>query len=134
MIYVDSSVALASLLAEDRTPPASLWQETLIASRLLEYEVWNRINGRRLAASHGDAVRALLAGLALVELVPAVLARALNPFPAPVRTPDALHLATAQFVYQRERSVRVASYDQRLLAAAVALGLPTFDLDGSASA
>ena len=38
MIYLVSSVALAHLLAEDRQPPASLWEETLISSRLLEYE------------------------------------------------------------------------------------------------
>lgn len=37
MIYLDTSVALAHLLAEDRQPPASLWDETLVSSRLLEY-------------------------------------------------------------------------------------------------
>ena len=38
MIYLDTSVALAHLLAKDRAPPDALWQEPLIASRLLEYE------------------------------------------------------------------------------------------------
>ena len=38
MIYVDTSVALAHLFAEDRRPPASFWTETLVSSRLLEYE------------------------------------------------------------------------------------------------
>src|ERR1700684_2599214 len=63
VIYLDSSVALAHLLAEDRSPPESIWKETLVASRLLEYEVWNRIHARRLARSHGEAVRALIGHL-----------------------------------------------------------------------
>jgi len=28
VIYLDTSVALAQLLAEDKAPPARLWQET----------------------------------------------------------------------------------------------------------
>ena len=57
MIYLDSSVALAYLLAEDRYPPNALWHQPIVSSRLLECEVWNRINTRRLADSHGDIVR-----------------------------------------------------------------------------
>jgi len=40
LIYLDSSVALAHLLAENRQPPPSLWDETLFSSQLLEYEIW----------------------------------------------------------------------------------------------
>jgi hypothetical protein len=40
MIYVDTSVALAEILAEDHALPPSFWDESLISSRLLEYEVW----------------------------------------------------------------------------------------------
>jgi hypothetical protein len=47
MIYLDSSVALAYLLAEDRFPPDELWNEQLVSSRLLECEVWNRIVSTR---------------------------------------------------------------------------------------
>jgi hypothetical protein len=47
MIYLDSSVALAHLLAEDRFPPETLWDRPLVSSRLLECEVWNRINAHR---------------------------------------------------------------------------------------
>jgi hypothetical protein len=36
MIYLDSSVALAHLLAEDRFPPDKLWEEQLVSSRILE--------------------------------------------------------------------------------------------------
>ncbi len=39
MIYLETSVALAQLLAEDRRPPDSLWNSELVSSRLTEYEV-----------------------------------------------------------------------------------------------
>lgn len=61
MIYLDPSVALAQLFAEDRQPPEHLWREPLTASRLLRYEAWARVHARRLEAPHGDKVRALLA-------------------------------------------------------------------------
>lgn len=128
MIYLDTSVALAQLLAEDLVPPESLWRETLVSSRLLEYEIWNRINARRLAASHGDAVRALLARVSLLELAPPVLSRALEPFPAPVRTLDALHLASIEFLRSRRQDLALASYDERLSEAAGRLGIPAYPL------
>jgi hypothetical protein len=43
MIYLDTSVALAHLLAEDRHPPDGLWTEVLVSSRLIEYEVWTHL-------------------------------------------------------------------------------------------
>lgn len=128
MIYLDASVALAELLAEDRRPPEELWQETLVASRLLEYEVWNRLNARKLARSHGEAARLLLSRVSMLELAPPVLARALEPFPAPVRTLDALHLAAADFLRSQGQSLHVASYDQRLREGAEALGFSLYRL------
>src|SRR5207248_3261651 len=83
---------------ESRVPPQRLWGEPLSSSRLLEYEVWTRIHGRRLAGSHGESVRALIGRVALVELAPPVLSRALEPFARPVRTLDALHLASMEFL------------------------------------
>lgn len=118
MIYLDTSVVLAHLLAEDRVPPATLWEEPLIASRLLEYEVWNRIHSRRLTDSHSEATRTMLARVGFVEMVPAVLGRALEPFPVPVRTLDALHLATMDFLRNQHQQFVLATYDQRLADAA----------------
>ena len=126
MIYLDSSVALAHLLAEDRYPPEDLWQQQLVSSRLLEYEVWNRIHACRLDRSHGDAVRALVGSVALLELAPPVLARALEPFPISVRTLDALHLASIEFLRERQQQVELASYDERLIAAARALHISLY--------
>jgi predicted nucleic acid-binding protein len=128
VIYLDTSVALAHLLAEDRSPPESIWSEPLVTSRLLEYEVWNRIHARRLAGSHGEAARALISRLALLELVPDVLARMLEPFPVTVGTLDAMHLASIEFLRARGQTVELASFDERQLAAARALDIPILGL------
>ena len=128
MIYLDTSVALAHLLAEDRRPPASLWGEPIITSRLLEYEVWNRIHGRGLGTSHRASVEALLGRLAWVELVRPVLTRAAEPFPAPLRTLDALHLASMDFLLRQGQRIRLASYDERLNAAARKAGIDLYPL------
>jgi predicted nucleic acid-binding protein len=128
LIYLDTSVALAHLLAEDRFPPDALWQEALISSRLIEYEVWTRIHARKLARSHGDEVRALLGRIAFVELSPPVLVRALEPFPKPVRTLDALHLASMDFIQKQGQSLTLASYDARLISVARALRFSLYAL------
>lgn len=124
MIYLDASVALAQLFAEDRQPAEDLWREPLAASRLLQYEVWGRVHARGLEASHGEKVRDLLDAVAYVELTPPVLARALERFPVAVRTLDALHLATLEFLRSHGQAIELASYDRRLLAAARALRIP----------
>ena len=129
MTYVDSSVALAYLLVEERRPAASFWQTSLIASRLLEYEVWCRLHTRGLTAVRGDAARELLARITMVEMSPLVLARALEPFLRPVRTLDALHLAALEFLRQRRLEPVLASYDQRMIEAARALGISIAALD-----
>ena len=128
MIYLDTSVALAQLLAEDRYPPASLWGEPLVSSRLLEYEVWTRIHAQGLDRSHGEGVRLLLGRLAFLELAPPVLARALDPFPTVVRTLDALHLASIEFLRNRRQDVTLATYDDRMIAAARHLSIELFPL------
>jgi hypothetical protein len=124
VIYIDSSVALARLFFERRSPPERFWQENLISSRLLEYEVWNRVHAYGLTGSHTRQARELLMGIELVEMGRAALARVLEPFPLPVRTLDALHLATIDFVRSQADMLELASYDNRLLAAAQALGVP----------
>ena len=96
----------------------------LVSSRLLEYEVWSRIHARGFHRSHNVEVRALLARVDMIEMDKPVLARALEPFPIALRTLDALHLATIEFLRRQGDSVELASYDNRLLAAAQALGVP----------
>jgi hypothetical protein len=127
MIYLDSSVALAHLLAEDRFPPEALWDQPLVSSRLLECEVWNRVKVHQLQNSHGDAVRNLIGRVAMIEMFRPVLERALRPFPVPVRTFDAIHLSALEFVRTQKQSVQLASYDERLLTAARLLEIAVWD-------
>jgi predicted nucleic acid-binding protein len=128
LIYLDTSVALAHLMAEDVRPPDWIWNETLIASRLLEYELWNRLHAKSLADSHAEAAQAIIGRIALLELSGPVLARALEPFPAPLRTLDALHLASADYLIANGQTVQLASYDQRMVVAADAMGIPLVEL------
>ena len=128
MIYIDTSVALAQLLAEDRRPLASLWEQHLISSRLLQYEVWARLNARHLGTSHGEPARLLIGRLALVELAPLILERAMDPFPLPVRMLDALHLASMDYLRNNGQRLELASFDQRMNQVAQAMGFPLFDL------
>ncbi len=128
MIYVDTSVALAHLLAEDRRPPTRLWNETLIASRLIQYEIWTRVHRCNLADSHGATATAILGRIVMLELTPPVLARALAPFPLPLRTLDALHVASIEHLRGQSQTVALATYDRRMTDAARAMGIPLFDL------
>jgi predicted nucleic acid-binding protein len=61
--------------------------------------------------------------LALLELAPPILERALEPFPRAVRTLDALHLASIEFLRGQGQAVQLASYDKRMTEAARALGV-----------
>jgi hypothetical protein len=122
VIYLDASIVLARLLAEDRFPPDAFWARPLVSSRLLAYEVFVRVHARGSGLA-GDA-RRLIDRVSLLELFPAVLARALEPFPLPVRTLDALHLATMVFLRTNDQSIEVTTYDRRLAESAMALGFP----------
>lgn len=124
MIYIDSSVLLADVLSEPRFPSARLWDEELASSRLLAYEVWNRLHAGGAAGSHAERAQALLARTNLMEMSRAELARALEPWPVPLRTLDGLHLATMEFLRRQGERIELASYDNRLVAAAQALGFP----------
>ncbi|MBI2890276.1 MAG: PIN domain-containing protein [Nitrospirae bacterium] len=121
MIYLDSSVLLAELFAEDRAPEPGFWQLPTVSSRLLEYEAWVNVNLRNLASTHGKRLLELMDGVEFVELHPLSLARALEPFPRPVRTLDALHLATAHFIREQGSSIEFATYDRVQAEAARAL-------------
>ena len=90
--------------------------------------IWNRIHARGLGRSHAEEVRGLIGRVAFIEMAPPVLARALEPFAVPVRTLDALHLASIEFLRARRQTLELASYDDRLVAAAQALDIPLYEL------
>jgi hypothetical protein len=76
-----------------------------------------KIAGERLLAA-----RRLVDRVHLVEMTPAVLERALRPFAQPLRTLDALHLATLVFLRDSGLEAGLATYDARLAGAASDLG------------
>jgi hypothetical protein len=94
----------------------------------MEYEAWTRIHARGLASSHAEPLRLLLGRLAILELARPVLGRALEPFPVPVRTLDALHLASVEFLRSQGQQVTLATYDDRVLEAAERMNIPILDL------
>ena len=96
----------------------------MISSRLLQFEVWTRTHSRGLTASHSQVVGLLLKRVHFVEMVEPILARALKPFPSAIRTLDALHLASADFLRSQGEPVAIASYDGRLVTVAQQMGFP----------
>lgn len=127
MIYVDSSVLLSALLVENRRPPASFWSETLVTSRLADYEIWVRLHARKVADRCGEEATRLLARLQRLELEASVLARLRAPLPVAVRTLDAIHLASVLFLAEHQSGTRLATYDRRLAHAAEAYEVTTFE-------
>ena len=127
MNYIDSSVALAYLLAESRAPSRSFLESALVSSRLLEYEVWTRLHANGVDDAIRRSADTLLAGVDLVDLRRDALRRALEPWPTTLRTLDALHLATAVYLRAADEHVELASYDNRMVATAQALGIPVID-------
>ena len=70
----------------------------------------------------------MLGRIALLELTPPVLSRALAAFPVPLRTLDALHVASIEHLRGQAQNVELATYDRRMTDAARALGIPSFHL------
>ena len=123
MIYVDSSVVLAEVFAELRRPEPDFWMRgRLISSRLAEYECWVRTHSYGRAGSHGPVLAERLGRLDLLALDEVTCARVRAPFPVPMRTLDALHLATADYLRMQGFEPSIATYDERLRTAATALG------------
>jgi predicted nucleic acid-binding protein len=129
-VYLDSSVGLAHLLNEDVVPPQRIWMESLVSSRLLEYESWRRLHNLGLAESHGESLRAVLSSVALLDLPEPIVGRARDAFPVPLRTLDALHLSSLLFLAEQGQKVQLATYDRRLRDAAGAMGVHLYELVG----
>jgi hypothetical protein len=64
----------------------------------------------------------------MLELSPIILARALSPFPLPVRTLDGLQLVSVSYLREQRQPVSLATYDRRMQDAAHALQIPVIEL------
>jgi predicted nucleic acid-binding protein len=131
IVYVDASVALRVLLRQPGRLRSWADWDAAYSSELLGLEIRRTIDRLRVQGDlGGEAVAELLQsatmieeGLAVVSLTRTVIQRAGLPMATPVRTLDAIHLATALMV--RERSAQpltFVTHDVQQAGAARALG------------
>jgi predicted nucleic acid-binding protein len=130
--YLDTSALLRLVLREPGALVDLRSCEALVSSELLVVEALRTIDRLRLqgalsveqAASRRVTVTEWLEAVDLVLLRPPVLARASDPFPIPLGTLDALHLATALVWRDRmRRALVMATHDDALALAARAFGI-----------
>jgi len=130
--YLDTSAPLRLVLRERGALENLLAAEGLVSSELLAVESLRTIDRLRLqgvlsaaeAASRRATTTQWLESVDLVLLQWPVLARASEPFPTPLGTLDALHLATALVWRERMRQpLVVATHDRDLALAARSFGI-----------
>jgi predicted nucleic acid-binding protein len=135
--YVDSSVALRIALGS----PGAIrnWQSwsSAISSALTEVEcvrtldrlrLVEQIDGAEIAAKR-EWIYEFLSGLETIELNRSVLSRAAQPLPVPLKTLDAMHLASAMLWRDANGDeLTIATHDEALGAAARAMGFPVTGL------
>lgn len=129
--YLDTSALLRLVLRETGVLEELRSFEALVSSELLAVESLRTIDRLRLqgalsveeAASRRAIATECLEAVDLVLLQRPVLARASEPFPTPLGTLDALHLATALVWRDRMRqALVVATHDRELALAARSFG------------
>lgn len=132
--YLDSSALLRIILREPGALDLKELRscESIISSELLGIECPRTIDRLRLqkslsteeAASRFAVVREWLEAVDLVLLQRPILSRASEPFPTPLGTLDALHLATALVWRDRtQQELVMATHDGGLAIAARAFGI-----------
>jgi predicted nucleic acid-binding protein len=132
IVYVDTSALLRLVLGESSALEGLLSAEALVSSELLAVESLRTIDRLRLqgslapeeAAERRAVVAEWLEAVDLVLLRRPVLVRASEPFPTPLGTLDALHLATALHWQDRtSQALVMATHDGDLALAARSFGL-----------
>jgi predicted nucleic acid-binding protein len=130
VIYLDSAAVVKLVRLEAETTDLVNWLNArpsapVVSSALVEVEVPRAL--RRSAPQALVGVPAALARLYRVEIDGTVRATAAAYHEPTLRSLDAIHLATAQVLAGEAGGTFEAfvTYDQRLLAAAIAVGLPT---------
>lgn len=124
MIYLDSSALMKLVRQEEETPALCEWlrvrhEQSLVTSELGRVEVLRA--ARRLGGQVLTEARAVVGDLDLVPLDRAVQDLASDIDDPPLRTLDALHLASAMLLH--EELTAFVAYDHRLVAAAQGTGL-----------
>ena len=135
MRYVESTALVAALLEHDTAVTKRLAPGTRrVTSALTLSEAGRaiiraRVTGRLTADQEKSAVRALRTferRCFVLDVDAAVLDRVRRPFPVePIRTLDAIHLATAELLDEPPQLVTIVTRDDRVRANAQALGYAT---------
>ena len=135
--YLDSSIVLDRIV--DAPGAAELWRSigTSVTSILTETECLRTLDRFRLAGHMNEAalVRGreslfrILESAEIMALGRGVLDRAGLPMPVPVKTLDAIHLASAMVYRETTGPLNVATKDRALARAARAMG---FEVLGAA--
>lgn len=130
--YVESSALVSALVEEDAEVLAELRAASrLVTSALTRAEAMRAIRrarnaGRVSADEERRAVRAVgtfIRRCHIVQVDAVVLSRVGRPFPVePIRTLDAIHVATAERLDESPQLITVVSRDDRVRANAAALG------------
>jgi predicted nucleic acid-binding protein len=123
--YLDTSAAVKLLMTERESPALRRWlrrRPERASAALLRVELVRVVRRAGYPRLIPEA-RKLLTGVHLIRLDDAVLERAADMDPTELRSLDSIHLAAAASL--GDDLAAVVSYDDRLLAAATSLGLPT---------
>ena len=131
--YLDASVVLRLVLGEPNKLAEWKRVKAAVASALTEVECLRTLDrlGRagtledKEVAARREEVYRLLERVDVVDIARPILRRASEPFPTPLGTLDAIHLATA-IAWRDAKAVDVlmATHDKALATAARSLGLP----------
>ena len=130
--YLDSSVVLGIILGHGRR--LKEWKKVRrgVASALVEVECLRTFDRVRLVqrlrdqdvVTRREAVFRLMDEVEVVEPGRAILGRAAQPFPTPLGTLDAIHLATAMLWRERnDADIVMATHDAALAMAARSSGI-----------
>lgn len=122
MIYVDASVVLAWIFGEAQRPSREFWDGPRFASRLTELEVRVRSAAKQLSAQGAEGVDAITSRLRFTEISTETVGLLYSNPPKHLRTLDAIHLATLEYLRRAGRELTLATYDRRLATAAEAMG------------
>ena len=132
--YIESSALVAAMLEGDAAGRASIRApgrrvtSSLTIAETTRAVLRARLSGRITAQQHRAALltlQRLARRCYIVSVSEAILTRAGRPFPVePIRTLDAIHLATAEALGDPPALVIIVTRDRRVRENATALGYP----------
>lgn len=130
-VYVDSSVALRIALGARLALKEWSGWSVAVSSALIEVECLRTLDRLRLVERAGaeeltsrrEWIYDFVSRLDVIEITSVVISRAAQPLPVPLKTLDAIHLASAMLWRETHQSeMVVATHDEALALAARTMG------------